>query len=96
MCNVSYKVDCSYAIRLGRAMIEYYAKIVFMEKGAFKYCVTIWKSYDGIESIYKVKKFVRINKARMWAEKILSESIALNSNTIFIKESDILRRKWHD
>lgn len=77
-------------------MTEYYAKIVPMDKGAFNYCVTIWKSHDGIESIWNSKKFVRIFKARSWAEKKLSEAVATNSQSMFIKESDILRRKWND
>jgi len=77
-------------------MIEFYAKIVPMEKGAFKYCVTIWKSKDGIESIWKVKKFLRINSARSWAVKEISKLIAEDSIVMFLKESDILRRKWND
>lgn len=77
-------------------MTEFYAKIVPMEKGSFRYFVTIWKSHDGIESIYLTKKFIRIYRARSWAEKKISKLIAQDSPTMFIKESDILRRKWND
>lgn len=77
-------------------MIEFYAKIVPLNKGTFRYCVTIWKSHDGIESIWNTKKFIKINSSRLWAEKKLSQAIAENSTTMFIKENDILRRKWND
>lgn len=77
-------------------MTEFYAKIVPLHKGAFRYCATIWKSHDGIESIWNTKKFMRINSSRLWAEKKLSQAIADNSMTMFIKENDILRRKWND
>lgn len=77
-------------------MTEFYAKIVPMETGMFRYCCTIWKSHDGIESIWNMKRFISINRARLWSEKILSKAIAIDSNAIFIKESDILRRKWND
>lgn len=77
-------------------MTEYYAKIVPMETGIFRYCSTIWKSHDGIESIWNMKKFITINGARSWSEKILAKAVAMHSNVIFIKESDILRRKWND
>lgn len=77
-------------------MIEFYAKIVPMDKGAFKYCVTIWKSHDNIESIWNTKKFIRITKATEWAQKKLTQAVAENSSTMFIKENDILRRKWND
>ncbi len=77
-------------------MIEFYAKIVPMNKGAFKYCVTVWRSHDGIESIWNMKKFIRINSARKWAEKILFKAVAENCSAMFIKESDIIRRKWND
>lgn len=77
-------------------MTEFYAKITPINKGAFRYCVTIWKSHDGIESIYNLKRFIRINSARLWAEKKLSQAICDNSSAMFIKENDILRRKWND
>lgn len=77
-------------------MIEFYAKIVPMNKGAFKYCVTVWKSHDGIESPWGTKRFIRINRARKWAEKRISILIAEDGSAMFIKESDVLRRKWND
>lgn len=77
-------------------MIEFYAKIIPMDRGAFRYCVAIWKSHDGIESIWKTKKFIRIGKARSWSIKQISVLVAKDSTTMFIKENDILRRKWND
>lgn len=77
-------------------MIEYYAKIVPVDKGMFRYCVTIWKSHDGIESIWDTKKFMKIDSARNWAETRLTMAVSEHTNVIFIKESDILRRKWND
>lgn len=77
-------------------MTEFYAKIVPMDKGAFRYCVTIWKSHDGIESIWENKKFIRISRARLWAIKKISKLVAQECSTMFIKESDIIRRKWND
>lgn len=77
-------------------MTEYYAKIVPIETGIFKYCSTIWKSDGGIESIWGMKRFFTVNKARLWSEKKLSKAVSIDSNIIFIKESDILRRKWND
>lgn len=77
-------------------MTEYYAKIVPMEKGMFRYCSTIWKSHDGIDSIWNKKKFIRISAARSWSSRKLAYLVAQDSTTMFIKESDILRRKWND
>ena len=77
-------------------MIQYYAKIVPVEMGMFRYCSTIWKSNDGIESIWNMKKFFTINGAISWSEKKLSKAVAMKSDVMFIKETDILRRKWND
>ena len=77
-------------------MTEFYARITPMDKGSFKYFVTIWKSHDGIESVWATKKFIRITRARLWAIKKISKIIAKESSTMFIKETDILRRKWND
>ena len=76
--------------------MEFYAKIVPMHKGTFRYCATIWKSHDGIDSIWNTKKFFRINRARNWSVKNISKLIAQDSVTMFVKETDILRRKWND
>lgn len=77
-------------------MTEFYAKIVIVEKGFFNYFVTIWKSNNGIESVWQTKRFIRINSARSWSEKKISKCVSKESRVIFIKESDILRRKWND
>jgi hypothetical protein len=77
-------------------MTEFYAKIVPLNKGAFRYCATIWKSHDGIDSIWNKKKFIRVNAARSWSSKHLAKLISKDSQAMFIKESDILRRKWND
>lgn len=86
----------TYTIGLGGSMIEFYAKIIPMNKGSFRYCATIWKSNDGIESIWATKKFIRISRARQWSIKKMSKLIAEESPVMFIKENDILRRKWND
>ena len=96
MRYVSYKVNRSHPFRFGGTVTEFYAKIVPTEKGFYKYCVTMWKSHDGIESIYNTKKFISINRARSWAVKKMSQLVAKDSTTMFIKEIDILRRKWND
>lgn len=77
-------------------MIEYYAKIMPIKTGIFRYSSTIWKSEDGIDSVYNIKKFININGARRWSERMLSKAVVANSNAVFIKEKDILRRKWND
>ena len=87
---------CSHSVRFGRIMTEFYAKIVPIDKGVFKYCVTVWRSHDSIESIWNTKKFIRISMARSWAEKKLAQAVSQNSSVMFIKESDILRRKWNE
>ena len=77
-------------------MTEFYAKITPLEKGAFRYMSTIWRSHDGIDSVWSVKRFFKINSARQWSEKKLSIAISHNSSTMFIRENDIIRRKWND
>lgn len=77
-------------------MTEYYAKIVPIEKGMFCYHAVIWKSHNGIESIFNDKKFFKINSAKKWSEKIITSSVVKESKIIFIKESNILRRKWNE
>lgn len=91
-----HPTNCPNTARLGGTMSEFYAKIVPLHKGSFKYCATVWKSSDGIDSIWHTKKFISINSARRWAEKNITKAVSQNSHTLFIKESDILRRKWND
>lgn len=77
-------------------MMEFYAKIVRMEKGSFNYCATIWKSDEHIDSIWNVKKFFFCNSARKWSERQITKSVAKYNNTFFIKEQDVIRRNWND
>ena len=93
MRSTSYSPN---TIRFGRTMIEFYAKIVPMSKGMFNYQSTVWKSHNGIESIWNTKKFFKINSARIWSEKIITEAIAKENRAVFIKELDVIRRKWNE
>lgn len=77
-------------------MIEFYAKITPVHKGMFNYHVTIWKSSNGIESIWNTKNFFKISSAKKWSEKIILRSIAKDKSAMFVKESDVIRRKWND
>lgn len=93
---MSYKTNCPDSIRFDTTMTEFYAKIVPMEKGLFRYYATIWKSHDGIESVFRMRRFIHINMARKWSEKMITKLVSLDNRVIFIRESDILRRKWND
>jgi hypothetical protein len=77
-------------------MTEFYAKIVPMETGSFRFLSTIWKSENGIESIWNTKKFFTCGGARRWSIRKIVGAVSRQSETLFIKESDIIRRKWND
>jgi hypothetical protein len=93
---VPYPYYGTHTAGLGRTMIEFYAKIVPLNKGMFRYCATVWKSEDGIESIWSVKKFFSCTSAKKWASKKILKSVSRQSSTMFVKETDIIRRKWND
>jgi hypothetical protein len=76
--------------------MEFYAKITFIDKGIYRCCATIWKSENGIDSIWRVKKFIRAKSAYDWAYKIIINSVFEQADSLFIKEQDIIRRKWND
>ena len=76
--------------------MQFYAKIVRMEKGSFNYCATIWKSDEHIDSVWKFKKFFFCNSARKWSEKQIVKSVIRHSSNVFIKEQDVIRRNWDD
>lgn len=79
-------------------MNEYYAKMHFVDKGLYKISVSIWKTNDEtkIEKVLLYKKFCRYNRARTWAEKKITKLIMLEQENLFIKDKDIIRRKWND
>lgn len=77
-------------------MTEYYAKITPMSKGMFNYHVVIWRSHNGIDSVWNEKSFFKIFSAKKWSEKIIAKSIAKEKAVMFIKEPDVIRRKWND
>jgi hypothetical protein len=76
--------------------MEFYAKITFVNKGMYRCCATVWKSDNGIDSIWKVKKFIRSESAYRWASKNIVKQVFEQSDSLFIKEQDIIRRKWND
>jgi len=76
--------------------MELYAKISPSSRGVFKYCVTIWKSEDGIESIWLVHRFFRCSSSIRWAQKEIVKYCTRSGSTVLIREKDIMRRKWND
>lgn len=77
-------------------MTEFYAKVVPMEKGVFRFCVTIWKSENNIDSPWMTKRCFTINGARRWSVRRLTKLVWFYNKTFFIKEQDVLRRKWNE
>lgn len=80
------------------SMNEYYAKIHPVEKGFYRISVSIWKtnSETKIEKVMVYKKFFRYNSARQWAEKRITKLVMLEQENLFIRDKDIIRRKWND
>lgn len=78
--------------------MEYYAKLVYSEKGLFRVVVSIWRTNSDtkIESLVDSKKFVRYAKAKKWAEKRIIEKYFLNNSNAFLREKDVIRRKWDE
>jgi hypothetical protein len=75
--------------------MEFYAKITFMDKGMYRYCATVWKSENGIDSVWRSKKFFGSNRATLWSKKIITKSVADEKHTMFIREQDAVRRRWN-
>ena len=79
-------------------MNEYYAKTISLDKGFFRVSVSIWKSNEEtkIQKVLMYKKFYNYNKARKWAEKMITKLVMLEDESLFIRDKDIIRRKWND
>jgi hypothetical protein len=77
-------------------IVEFYAKITPVHKGIYKHCSTVWKSENGIDSVWKTKKFIRIFPAYRWALKNIIKNVSTQSESLFIKEQDTIRRKWNE
>lgn len=79
-------------------MNEYYAKMNFVDKGMYRINVSIWKtnSETKIEKVIVYKKFCRYNSARRWAEKKITNLMMIEQDNLFIRDKDIIRRKWND
>jgi hypothetical protein len=76
--------------------MRFYAKITPTGKLLYRYCATVWKSENGIDSVWKTKKFMRPESSYLWASKNIINNVFQQSETLFIKEQDIIRRKWND
>lgn len=79
-------------------MNEYYAKIHPIDKGLYRISVSVWKtnSETKIERVAVYKKFCRYNAARKWAEKKITQFVMSEEENVFIRDKDIIRRKWND
>jgi hypothetical protein len=78
--------------------MEYYAKLVFIDKGIFKVGASIWKTDPDtrVESVIHYKKFFSCHRAKIWSEKKILKLVFSNTENTFIREKDIIRRKWND
>lgn len=78
--------------------MEYYAKLVFIEKGMFRVSASIWKTDPDsrVESVIYSKKFFSYHRAKIWSEKKILKFVFSNTENAFIREKDIIRRKWND
>lgn len=79
-------------------MDEYYAKIHPIDKGLYRISVSIWKTNSDtrIEKVVIYKKFCRYNTARKWAEKKITQLVMSEEESLFIRDKDIIRRKWNE
>lgn len=78
--------------------MEYYAKLVLVKKGVFKVNCSIWKTDPDsrVESIVYCKNFISYFHAKFWSEKKIIKLVLINSETSFIREKDVIRRRWND
>ena len=78
--------------------MEYYAKLVFIDKGIFRINASIWKTDPDsrVESVIYSKKFISCYRAKVWSEKKIMKLVFLKEENAFIREKDIIRRKWND
>jgi hypothetical protein len=78
--------------------MEYYAKIFHIEKGFFRLGVTIWKTNPDtkIDKVVASRRFLTYTGAIRWAQRSVAQFALLANETMFIREKDIIRRKWND
>lgn len=78
--------------------MEYYAKFINISKGIFKVGASVWKTDadSKVESVIFYKKFISYENARAWSEKKIIKLVLLETENTFIRERDIIRRKWND
>lgn len=78
--------------------MEYYAKLVFIDKGIFKVGASIWKTNPDsrVESVIYSRKFISYRRAKVWSEKKIIGLVFSNTENAFIREKDIIRRRWND
>lgn len=78
--------------------MEYYAKLVLVDKGIFRVNSSIWKTDPDskIESLVYCKNFISSYRAKSWSEKKIIKLVLMKSDNLFIREKDIIRRKWND
>ena len=78
--------------------MEYYAKLVHIDKGVFNVGASIWKTDPDsrVESVIVYRKFISYYRAKMWSEKKILNLVLVKAENAFIREKDIIRRKWND
>lgn len=78
--------------------MEYYAKLVHIDKGVFNVGASIWKTDPDsrVESVIVYRKFISYYRAKMWSEKKILNLVLVKTENAFIREKDIIRRKWND
>ena len=78
--------------------MEYYAKLVLVDKGVFRVNSSIWKTDPDskVESLIYCKNFISYSRARSWSEKKIIRRVLIKAENLFIREKDIIRRKWND
>lgn len=78
--------------------MEYYAKFVHIDKGVFNVGASIWKTDPDsrVESVIVYRKFISYYRAKMWSEKKILNLVLVKTENAFIREKDIIRRKWND
>jgi hypothetical protein len=77
-------------------MTEYYAKITPVDKGMFRCAVMFCKTDPPIDTVLAVKKFIRYNRARKWAEKKVFNATLNEHDRLYIREQDLTRRGFNN
>jgi|APGre2960657505_1045072.scaffolds.fasta_scaffold461227_2 hypothetical protein len=78
--------------------MEYYAKLVHINKGIFNVGASVWKTDNDslVESVIFHRKFISYYHAKVWSEKKIMKLVFSRAENSFIREKDIIRRKWND